>query len=44
LGSGEKYVGSFIRGRFDGLGILYSPEGEILKKGLWRDDVFIGSE
>ena len=38
---GEKYVGQFADGFFNGFGTLYSANGEILKQGLFKDDVFV---
>jgi len=39
--NGEKYIGQFSDGYFNGFGTLYSANGEILKQGLFKDGVFI---
>jgi hypothetical protein len=34
--NGDRYVGAFADGDFDGYGVLYSSEGKVLKKGFWK--------
>ena len=35
--NGEKYVGEWRDDKANGLGTLYSPQGAVLKNGIWRD-------
>lgn len=37
--SGEKYIGEWKDGFFDGSGILYAPNGGIFKEGQWSNGV-----
>jgi hypothetical protein len=39
--SGDKYVGEFKDGKENGQGTEYSPDGAILRSGIWEDGVFI---
>jgi hypothetical protein len=39
--NGNKYIGSFKYGKRDGKGILYDKKNNILKKGSWKNDIFV---
>ncbi len=42
--NGVKDVGKFKNGKLNGFAIRYDKKGNILKKGIWRDDKFLYSE
>jgi hypothetical protein len=42
--NGERHVGSFLGGNFDGFGVVYSANGQLLKKGFWKNDEYVGEE
>ena len=41
LANGEKYVGEWKNDKKDGQGVYYNTDGSILKRGFWRDDIFL---
>ena len=41
LANGEKYVGEWKNDKKDGPGVYYNADGSILKRGFWRDDIFL---
>ena len=41
LANGEKYVGEWKNDKKDGQGVYYNDDGSILKRGFWRDDIFL---
>ena len=41
LANGEKYVGEWKNDKKDGQGVYYNADGSILKRGFWRDDIFL---
>lgn len=43
LSNGHKYIGGFQRGRFNGQGAYYSPNGIVISEGLWVDDKLVSS-
>jgi len=43
LSNGHKYIGDFQRGRFNGQGAYYSPNGRVISEGLWVDDKLVSS-
>jgi hypothetical protein len=43
LSNGHKYIGDFQRGRFNGQGAFYSPNGRVISEGLWVDDKLVSS-
>jgi hypothetical protein len=40
--NGDVYVGEFKHGKRHGKGILYDKDHKIIKKGTWKNDVFVG--
>ena len=41
LTNGEKYVGEWKNDKKDGQGVYYNVDSSILKRGFWRDDIFL---
>ena len=41
---GRKYVGHFNDSKFDGYGVFYDKNGDVVVKGQWRDSRFIKGE
>ena len=41
LANGEKYVGEWKNDKKDGQGVYCNTDGSILKRGFWRDDIFL---
>jgi hypothetical protein len=38
---GAKFVGTFRAGKANGYGTKYSPSGDILARGIWKNDVLV---
>lgn len=41
LNNGEKYVGTFANGKYEGFGAIYSKDGEKELEGIWRAGVLV---
>lgn len=40
---GRRYVGEWKNGKRNGQGIEYREDGSILRSGVWKDGIFVGS-
>lgn len=40
--NGDKFVGQFVDGMREGEGILYDPQGNIVRTGRWEKDEYVG--
>ena len=41
---GTKYIGEWYDTQRDGLGTLYSADGQVLNQGKWYEDKYMGKE
>jgi hypothetical protein len=41
---GNKYVGEFKDGKYNGQGTFYSSNGSVINQGIWADGNFVGTE
>ena len=41
---GIKYTGEWYKSYRDGLGTLYSADGQVLNQGKWKDNKYVGKE
>ena len=42
--NGDKYIGEFKDDEYNGQGTLYASNGSVIRKGIWTDGKFFGSE
>jgi hypothetical protein len=41
--NGQKYIGSFKNGLYDGEGTLYNIDGTVQSAGIWKENKFVGT-